>query len=313
MRGEISMGRVVYKAFGLTIAGDYDFPELPLVHYEDALTDIVIMQVDLSQLWAEESNSEDYFIVKKDFVLFYVPDVAIYFIRNGSEIFVSPFAGATEDQVRLYILGTCMGVILIQRRILPLHGSAIVIDGEAYAIVGDSGAGKSTLALAFLKRGYQLLSDDVIPITRTENNIPIVTPAYPQQKLWINTLNEFGIASEDLRPIVDRERKFAMPALEQFSKKPVVLAGIFELTRSNDEDIKISPIENLEGLHKLFYHTYRNFLVERLDMMEWHFNITTEMMDHLDFYQICRPTTQFTANELVDLILTKISNKETVV
>ena len=37
----------------------------------------------------------------------------------------------------------------------PLHGSAIAIDGKAYAIVGDSGAGKSTLASAFLKKGYQ--------------------------------------------------------------------------------------------------------------------------------------------------------------
>ena len=57
-----------------------------------------------------------------------------------------------------------MGAILMQRKILPLHGSAIAIDGKAYAIVGDSGAGKSTLASAFLKRGYQLLSDDVITV-----------------------------------------------------------------------------------------------------------------------------------------------------
>ena len=38
-----------------------------------------------------------------------------------------------------------MGALLMQRKILPLHGSAIAIDGKAYAFVGDSGAGKSTL------------------------------------------------------------------------------------------------------------------------------------------------------------------------
>ena len=50
-------------------------------------------------------------------------------------------------------LGTCMGALLMQRKIFPFHGSAIAINGKAYAIVGDSGAGKSTLASAFLKKG----------------------------------------------------------------------------------------------------------------------------------------------------------------
>lgn len=308
-----SFTKVIYKAFGLTISSDYDLPELPLVNKCDSPTDIIIVKVDLSQIWADESNSNDYFVVKENFVLFYVPDVAIYLINNGNEIYVSPIPGAAEDQVRMFILGTCMGVLLMQRKVLPLHGSAIVINERAYAIVGDSGAGKSTLASAFLKKGYPLLSDDVIPVTLSEDDIPIVTPAYPQQKLWLESLNEFGIESKHLRPIIDRETKFAVPVLDQFFAKPAVLAGIFELTRIDDDDIIVSQIQSLEGLSTLFYHTYRNFLVERMDMMEWHFNITAKMMDHLNIYQISRPKTRFTANELVDLILSKIANKEKIV
>lgn len=304
--------RVVYKAFGLTISSDYDLPELPVVNNGQSETDIIIMKVELSQLWSEESKPNDYFVIHKDYVLFQVPDVAIYLVKNGQEIFVSPMAGSNEDQVRLFILGTCMGVILMQRKILPLHGSAVVIDGKAFAIVGDSGAGKSTLASAFLKRGYQLLSDDVIPVALSEDDIPIVTPAYPQQKLWLESLNEFEMELENLRAIIDRETKFAVPVLDQFSTKPVALAGIFELVKTEDDDIKVSPILSLEGLHTLFNHTYRNFLVERLDMMEWHFSITTKMMDHMKLYQISRPITRFTANELVDHILTKLAIKEKV-
>ena len=63
-----------------------------------------------------------------------------------------------EDMIRLYILRDMYGTLLMQRKILPFHGSAIAINGKAYAIVGDSGAGKSTLASAFLKEGYQLLT-----------------------------------------------------------------------------------------------------------------------------------------------------------
>ena len=84
----------------------------------------------------------------------------------------------------------------MQRKILPLHGSAIAIEGKAYAIVGESGAGKSTLAASLLSRGYKLLSDDVIPILLSEKNIPFVVPAYPQQKLWLESLNQFEMKAE---------------------------------------------------------------------------------------------------------------------
>ena len=112
-----------------------------------------------------------------DEVMFNVPNIANFYIKDGKKIIVSPLDEIDEDVLRLYILGTCMGTILMQRKILPLHGSAIEIDGKVYAIVGDSGAGKSTLASAFLKQGYKLVSDDVIAVSVSEENpIPYVTP-----------------------------------------------------------------------------------------------------------------------------------------
>ena len=122
------------------------------------------------------------------------------------------------DAIRLYVLGTCMGAILMQRKTLPLHGSVIAIDGKAYAIVGDSGAGKSTLASAFLKRGFQLLTDDVIAVSFSEEGIPFVTPSYPQQKLWSESLDHFGMESNNYQPLIDREDKFAIPVVLSLSK-----------------------------------------------------------------------------------------------
>ena len=89
-----------------------------------------------------------------------------------------------------------MGAICTQRKNLPLHGSAVVMNGKAYAFVGESGAGKSTLASAFLSKDYRLLSDDVIPVTLSPDHIPYITPAYPQQKLWLESLNELGLESK---------------------------------------------------------------------------------------------------------------------
>ena len=104
-------------------------------------------------------------VVKENLVMFQIPDIATFLIQDGKTISFLPLKGYDEDIIRIYLLGTCMGSLLMQRKVYPLHGSAVVIDGKAYAFVGESGAGKSTLALTFLNHGYQLLSDDVIAVS----------------------------------------------------------------------------------------------------------------------------------------------------
>ncbi len=302
---------IFYKAFDLKIRSEFKFTEL--IHEFESVSDVVIKEDELSREWSKLSTPNNYFYVQPNLCMFQVPEVAIFKIENGTTITVSPYKNAQEDQIRLYILGTCMGALLMQRKILPLHGSAIAIDGKAYAIVGDSGAGKSTLASAFLNRGYQLLSDDVIPVSLSNGGIPIVTPAYPQQKLWQESLTEFGMESEGLRPIIDRETKFAIPVTDQFVSEPIPLAGVVELIRNDSDEIEMSPIQNLERLHTLFTHTYRNFLISRSGLMEWHFETTANIVNKIDLYQLRRPSNRFTAHELVDVMLSKFNSKERVI
>ena len=256
--------------------------------------------------WFQLAEPNTNFFIEPDMCMFYIPNVAIYLIKEGNNIIISPIQGACEDLIRLYILGTCMGVIAMQRKILPLHGSAIAIEGKAYAIVGESGAGKSTLAASLLTRGYKLLSDDVIPVILSEDNIPIVVPAYPQQKLWLESINQFEMKAELYRPITDRETKFAIPVATKFASEPLPLAGVFELVKSEKEEISIQPIQKLEGLHTLFNHTYRNFILNRSGLMEWHFNTTSKIVNNINLYKICRPLSRFTANDLTSLLLNTV-------
>lgn len=302
--------KFVYKAFGFTLLSELTLPELPKIAPYRNQIDIYICLGELSKKWSELSEPESFFVVRKQLIMFQIPSVAIFSIEDGKKIVVSPIGDTTEEQLRLYILGTCMGAILLQRQILPLHGSAIAINGKAYAIVGDSGAGKSTLASAFLQNGYQLLSDDVIPVTLSNENIPIVTPAYPQQKLWQESLHAFGLSSENLCPIVERESKFAVPVTEQFVECQLPLSGIIELVKTENEQISFTPIANIKRLYTLFYHTYRNFLLAPSGQLEWHFAFTAKLAQNIEMFQICRPNSQFTAHELTSLILTTILKEE---
>lgn len=307
--GVASMNKNIYKAFGFTIASDIVLPELPQ-DTEESQPDIVVIKVDLSHIWSKLSDGNRYFVVQKNFVMFQVPDVAIYLIKNGEEIFVSPINGVEEEHMRLFILGTCMGSILLQRKILPLHGSAIAINDKAYAIVGNSGAGKSTLAAAFLKKGYYLISDDLIPVILSEDNFPSVISAYPQQKLWLESINELGMDYENFRPLIKRRTKFAVPLSNNFATKQMPLAGVFELMTSESNMVEVEQIKDLDRLYVLFNHTYRNFLISRLGIMNWHFDMSVQLVSQTELYRLIRPRTRFTANELVDLILTKVNQEE---
>jgi hypothetical protein len=302
--------KVVYKAFGLTITSEIPLPELSHMGNKVDSIDIEIKVEDLSKLWSELSNSQNALVINEKLVMFQVSNIATFLIQEGRKIMVSPINEYKEDVIRLYILGSCMGAILMQRRIFPLHGSAIAIDGKAYAIIGESGAGKSTLASAFLNRGFQLLTDDVIAVSLSKDNIPFVTPSYPQQKLWQESLEEFGMDKGGYRPIFQRETKFAIPIPNQFSPQPLPLAGVFELVKSDNEDIEIVWIEKLAGLRTLFVHTFRRSLISNFGLMDWHFTMSTRILSQIEMYQLRRPASGFTAHQLVSLILRSINKEE---
>ena len=69
-----------------------------------------------------------------------------------------------DANIRLYLLGSAMGVLLHQRGLLPLHANAVEIDGKAFAFMGASGSGKSTLAAWFHDHGYRIIADDVCAV-----------------------------------------------------------------------------------------------------------------------------------------------------
>lgn len=298
--------KVLYKAFGLNINSSIRLPELQLISNPNDKIDVEIEVKDLSVLWDEIVPKTENYYVKENLILFRILNTATFCIKDGKNIIVSPKKDTGEDKIRLFILGTCMGALLIQRKMIPLHGSAIEIDGKAYAILGESGAGKSTLASAFLNRGYKLLSDDVIPVSLSQNHIPMVTPSYPQQKLWHTSLKEFGMDAESFRPIIERETKYAVPVPSKFTTEIIPLAGVIELIVTENDWIELQKIEGIERFKILFSHTYRNFLIELLDQMEWHFTSSAELVKQIDVFQLRRPTSVFTADKLVSLILESI-------
>ncbi|WP_328801982.1 serine kinase [Paenibacillus sp. LX16] len=318
-----------YTAFGLRIASELNLPELLLAALE-AVEDVVIRQADLTA-WSGQLEQANFVMLDERF-MFQIPGTAIYAVREGKEIEVSIFPGADPDTVRLFVLGTCMGVLLMQRRILPIHGSAVVIGGRAYAFVGESGTGKSTLAAAFRQAGYQMVSDDVIAVKATASSA-IVYPAYPQQKLGLDSLlqlealrenkharNSVMLQYTDLRMLAGELNKYAVPAVDEFFNDPLPLGGVFELVADSPiralmregELVAVTeqPLNVLECLHTLLQHTYRRVIIPRMGLSEWSFDTAARMARKVEGWRLLRDSSIFTASEVVQRVLELIRKEE---
>lgn len=300
-----------YSAFGLTISSEIAMPELSSIPEPPSLAcDVKIRYYNFLVEFMSHGNYENEahcFFEHDKAVYFKVEDVALFRISGGSLVEITPLSGADHNKIKLYTLGTCMGTILIQRGILPLHGSAVVIDGKAYAIVGESGAGKSTLAAVFVQREFPLVTDDVIPVTLPSgSNVPMVTPSYPQQKLWGQSLSYMEMDASQYTPLFHETTKYGVPST-RFVDHQVPLAGIIELIK--DQSIS-TPLHRVAGLHALpliFQHTYRNFLIPLLGLQQWHFSTAAQLSGKLDIYRVIRNESSFTPHHIADQILSEVS------
>ncbi|RUS42672.1 aldolase [Cohnella sp. AR92] len=330
----------VYRAFGLRISSRIPLPELPLFGVQSAVEaaqmapDVEIDWGDYPRLMKELEDCGSNFAYSRGGgrrFLFLIPETAVYAIEDGRRIAVAPAAGADPEKVRVYLLGTCLGALLLMRRVLPLHGSAVVIDGKAYAFLGDSGAGKSTLAAACAAMGHRLASDDVVAVALDGAGAPVVYPSYPQQKLWRESLEGLGMEGEEYRPIYRETEKFAVPSARRFSAEPVPLAGVFELAKPeaaaseasppgltpnsgvpgsmkpdspepSERKIALTSLSGFEQLRVLMKHTYRNRLIPRLGLEGWHFRTSAAVAARIEACRLQRPRTGFTAPALAKSI-----------
>lgn len=293
---------LAYQAFGLQIFSEFPLPELPLADGPGLNGSVAVIRGELAERWEAIPKITPSVGVLGREVMFEVKGRAVFSVQDGIRITVDPLAGADMDSVRLYILGSCMGVLLMQKQILPLHGSALVLNNRAYALVGQSGAGKSTLASYLMEQGHLMLSDDVIPVI-VQDGKPLAVPGYPQQKLWQQSLDYMGMNSSGYRPLFERETKFAVPVHDRFQKEPLPLAGIFELAVSEENGpVTVQPVNGMERFHTLFNHTYQKAMIDRTGIREWHFGMLASFMNRLPIYRITRPQQGFSAPQQSELI-----------
>lgn len=256
----------MYQLFGFNIASEILCPELVPASSVDHPGIFFILD-DLPESLGESARAYPQTFNKLQFApglfQFEVPDVARYRIEGGNVIRISPFGGSRESEIRPYLLGTAMGALLLQRRLLPLHVCAVALNGRTHAFCGPSGAGKSTLALALYRHGIPLLCDDVGLAVPNPDGEVMFYPGFPRIKLWRDTLGHFNIDETMLARDIIREEKFHMEiGPSSFYANPMPLGGLYALEKASpDTPPRLERLNRVNAISLLIEHTYRTELV----------------------------------------------------
>ena len=269
-----------YFAFGLRIRSELVLPELSGTADGGLPADVVIRLGAVEPTLNGGRQLEQSVHVAPNEVLLDFPETRLL-VRSGREIIVQPAAGASDRDVRLYLLGSGMGAIFHQRRLLPLHANAIEFDGRAVAFTGPSGAGKSTLAAHFHRIGRRVLCDDVCVVSFNDAGAAMAWPGISRIKLWGDALAALGRDAGDLDPVATDTAKYSLPMPTDRAQHPLPLACIYVLgTAPNGTPAGIRRLSGVEAVDTLLANVYRWEFTMDLGVSEVQFsNVVATLRD----------------------------------
>lgn len=262
-----SQAPVDYTLFGLTLRSAMPLPELPAATPGSA-PDMVIDYGEVSGEVERDGQPQE----TEGGAMFAIEGVARYAILGGDRIVIEPAPAAAERNVRLYLLGSAMGMLLHQRGLLPLHANAVEIDGKAVAFMGPSGAGKSTLAAWFHDRGYQVIADDVCVVRFDGGGHPTLCPGLPRLRLWKDAIEATGREPSvyDRSYAGDEEwEKYDVPlAPRPGADATIPLAAVYLLARK--PVFGISRLDGMMAADAVFANTYRGHYIAMAQSVRAH-------------------------------------------
>ncbi|MDY7014224.1 MAG: hypothetical protein SVX43_11620 [Cyanobacteriota bacterium] len=229
--------------------------------------------------------------------------------RRGQNVWAQWVAPLTLEDTATYLLGPILGFILRLRGFPCLHASAAVIGDRAVAFLGPPGAGKSTLAAALARRGYPILSDDLVVLNR-QNQQFWVPPGYPRLRLWKESaIALFGRASSLPRivpthPTWDKRYLDLSKDGYGFPVQAFPLERIYYLAQRQDrpEFPQLESLKTQPAMMALIANTYTTYLLDKA-MRATEFQTLSQLLQTIPLKQINPHTAPHRLSQLVDLVL----------
>lgn len=299
-----------YRVYGVNIESTIEVPEFEVIDSNS--------NIDVKLSFGVASSEIMDLIIKghrakyeKQNMWFCIDDVAIFHIYNGDTVTIEPLGDKNNKMIKLYIMGSVMGMILLQRNMVAIHGGGIVIDGKGCIFTGQKGAGKSTITTALRKKGYKFIADDVCSINIGEVNS--IHHGFGYQKLCEDAMEKLGYDLSEYEPFRGdlNVNKYIVEAFDEFTKEEVPLEAVFELAVGDVDEVEIEEVLGANKMNKLIENVFRIEILRYAGGIEpVYFKQCLDIVKSTRMYKITRPKDLFTAEEQINLVKDVILSDE---
>lgn len=287
-----------YKVFGLTFCSDFVLDSDPFPPGNDY--DVLIERGKIPKIKFKLLKEGVCFLAgEKDFLLD-IPDIAKYWISEGNRIVVEPHPQTTEDSIVLFLTGSAMGALLIQRGTLALHASAVEKNGKAILFSGISGAGKSTINKLLQNKAYRFVADDISVISKEENS---VFPGFHRMKIWKDVLVFLKNPIHEEKRIRPEIMKYHVSAKTLTPDRAIPVKVIYILRTHNKETFVCDTLEGIDKFNALKNNTYRSPYIAGKEAQKNHFEQCTRLAKSIIVKRITRPRNNKDLEKLADFVV----------
>lgn len=310
-----------YRYCGLTLASDWPLPSLRLADWpgaapnpaSDPAPDLEIVLGAVPKSLSDEQRRTATFAHNGREALWWLDGIGRCWISaDGRQIRVEPestsepepepkpSANPSRDQhqdadgdavgdadshanaLGLMLLHPLMALSAVRRGDWMLNAAAVERDGQVFAFIGPSASGKSTAAALLIRRGFRLVSDGLLRVTRSEDGAWLAHPQAPWLHLWPDTLKKLGLDDDKLSPVRPGLRLTRWPSPCLTEPLPLARIGLLREQRGNDlEDFVPSARAGTRGVETLLTHTagstWLEELADRRALFQWAVGLKAQM------------------------------------
>jgi len=300
-----------YELYGITLRSEIrlSFPETAFVDSPDVSFVLVPpglferALVGLENLSSPDDWYERY-VCADGSVLLRWPGLFQFLVSaDGTSVACDMSGAASEESFQTYQLGHVLSYALVKQGHEPLHATAVVVDGGAFAFLGRSGRGKSTLAASFVKAGYRVLTDDLLRLQDIDG-VLCGHPGPPRIKVFEEIAHKIlpeQSAVSRLNP--DSGKLILALGPRQYCATAVRLLGFFAIAESTacERDVDLAALTPAESMLELVHSTF-NSRLRGSDRMTRQFLAAKEWCTRVPVQRLAYPRTLAGVASVIDAL-----------
>lgn len=224
-----------------------------------------------------------------DYLLRFVDLADFHVSGDGRSVRCWPAPGVSEETARFLFSNQVMPLALSRQGTLVFHSSAVEIDEQAVAFMGESGRGKSTLAASFATNGFRFLTDDGLVVKSADGQWRIA-PSQPSIRLWEDSQEALlGEDAQTAPPVqYTSKSRFLAGGEIAFCDQPRVLHRVYFLGEGSDQGPIFERLKPGEALIELLKHSFLLDIEER-QMLAAHFDELASLVSRPIYYRLDYP------------------------